>query len=191
MLLALDIGNTETTLGLFQGERLTAHWRLTTTPHRTPDEWAAAITAYLTQAGHSTQEVRAAIVASVVPQVTQGVSEAVERATTVRPQVVDARSRLPPTATAESPGDERPDGIGRRRGDQDGRGVPPQQAPGAAARPQDEEHLAGDGCGIDAAAVGHRPYEHQHLTRYRVCRGAPVDLDEVGPIRPAQRERSR
>ena len=103
MLLALDIGNTETTLGLFQGERLTAHWRLTTTPHRTPDEWAAAITAYLTQAGHSTQEVRAAIVASVVPQVTQGVSEAVERATTVRPQVVDARSRLPIRLDVDEP----------------------------------------------------------------------------------------
>ena len=28
MLLALDVGNTETTLGLFQGERLAAHWRL-------------------------------------------------------------------------------------------------------------------------------------------------------------------
>src|SRR6266480_1466198 len=103
MLLALDVGNTETTLGLFQGERLAAHWRLTTTPFRTPDEWASAITAYLIQAGHSTQEVRAAIVASVVPQVTGSVCDAVERATTVRPQVVDARSRLPITLDVEEP----------------------------------------------------------------------------------------
>ena len=41
MLLALDIGNTETTVGLFAGDRLEGHWRLHTTGQRTPDEWAA------------------------------------------------------------------------------------------------------------------------------------------------------
>ena len=43
MLLALDVGNTETTLGLFQGERLAAHWRLTSTPFRTADEVLQAL----------------------------------------------------------------------------------------------------------------------------------------------------
>ena len=38
MLLTLDIGNTEITMGLFQGDALEAHWRLTTNPDRTPDE---------------------------------------------------------------------------------------------------------------------------------------------------------
>ncbi|MBI1967192.1 MAG: type III pantothenate kinase [Gemmatimonadetes bacterium] len=103
MLLALDVGNTETTLGLFRGDRLENYWRLTTTSQRTPDEWAAAITAYLTQAGRSTQEVRAAAVASVAPTVTQSVCEGVERATTVRPMVVDARSRLPITLDVDEP----------------------------------------------------------------------------------------
>ena len=103
MLVAIDIGNTETTLGLFQDARLEARWRLTTTPQRTPDEWAAAITAYLIQAGHSTQEVRAAVIASVVPPVTQSVCDGVERATTVRPRVVDGRSPLPITLDVEEP----------------------------------------------------------------------------------------
>src|SRR5574341_459480 len=103
MLLALDIGNTETTLGLFRGDRLEHYWRLTTTPQRTPDEWAAAITAYLTQAGCSTQEVRAAAIASVAPGVTQSVCEGVERATTIRPIVVDGRSHLPITLDVEEP----------------------------------------------------------------------------------------
>src|SRR5258705_294611 len=85
MLLALDIGNTETTVGLFAGDRLEGHWRLHTTPQRTPDEWASALTAYLTQAGHSTQEVRAAIVASVAPQVTQSLCEGIVGATTREP----------------------------------------------------------------------------------------------------------
>ncbi|MGH7569062.1 MAG: type III pantothenate kinase [Gemmatimonadales bacterium] len=103
MLLATDIGNTETTIGLFAGDRLEGHWRLHTTPQRTSDEWAAALTAYLTQAGRSTQEVRAAIVASVAPQVTQSLCAGVERATTVRPVMVDGRSRLPITLDVDEP----------------------------------------------------------------------------------------
>src|SRR3989454_2638857 len=38
MLLAININNTETKVGLFRGDSLEAHWRLTTTPSRTPDE---------------------------------------------------------------------------------------------------------------------------------------------------------
>src|SRR5205809_6751647 len=103
MLLAININNTETKVGLFRSDSLEAHWRLTTTPSRTPDEWAATLTSYLAQEGRSTQEVRAAVVASVVPPVTQGLCEAVERATTVRPVVVDGRSRLPITLDVEEP----------------------------------------------------------------------------------------
>jgi len=103
MLLAININNTETKVGLFRGDSLEAHWRLTTTPSRTPDEWAATLTSYLAQEGRSTQEVRAAVVASVVPPVTQGLCEAVERATTVRPVVVDGRSRLPIKLDVEEP----------------------------------------------------------------------------------------
>ncbi len=103
MLLALDIGNTETTVGLFAGERLEGHWRLHTTPQRTPDEWASALTAYLTQAGHSTQEVRAAIVASVAPQVTQSLCDGFVAATTRQPVLVDGRSKLPITLDVDEP----------------------------------------------------------------------------------------
>jgi type III pantothenate kinase len=103
MLLAININNTETKVGLFRGDSLESHWRLTTTPQRTPDEWASTLTSYLAQAGRSTQEVRAAIVASVVPPVTQGLCEAVERATTVPPVVVDGRSQLPITLDVEEP----------------------------------------------------------------------------------------
>src|SRR6266498_2570452 len=103
MLLAININNTETKVGLFRGESLQAHWRLTTAPARTPDEWAATFTSYLQQAGWSTQEVRAAIIASVVPPVTHGVFEAVERATTLQPVVVDGRSTLPIRLDVEEP----------------------------------------------------------------------------------------
>src|SRR5256885_11078147 len=110
MLLAIHINNPETKVGLFRGDSLEAHWRLTPAPARTPDEWAAAFTAYLLQAGRSTQEVRAAVIASVVPPVTQGICEAVERATTIPPVIVDRRSPLPIILDVDeplSPGAER------------------------------------------------------------------------------------
>ncbi len=103
MLLAFDIGNTETTVGLFAGERLEAHWRLHSTPQRTPDEWAAAFTAHLTQAGHSTQEIRASIVASVAPQLTQSLCDGITTATTREPVRVDARSKLPIVLDVDEP----------------------------------------------------------------------------------------
>jgi type III pantothenate kinase len=103
MLLAIDIGNTEITLGLFEGEQLTAVWRLTTTVPRTPDEWAAALVAHLAGAGHSAQEVRAAVQASVAPTVTEHLAAGVMAATGVRPVLVDAGSALPITLDVEEP----------------------------------------------------------------------------------------
>ncbi len=100
MLLALDVGNTETTLGLFEGERLAGHWRLTTTAARTPDEWAVAIGALL---GGGTRAVRAAVIGSVVPPVTDAVCDAVERSVAVRARVIDARSPLPITLDVDEP----------------------------------------------------------------------------------------
>ncbi|HEX4634185.1 MAG TPA: type III pantothenate kinase [Gemmatimonadales bacterium] len=103
MLLALDVGNTETTLGLFDGDGLTHHWRLTTTVHRTPDEWGTALTSYLTQAGHSTSEVRAGIVASVVPLVSHALGEGIGIAVGQSPTFVDAQSKLPITLDVDEP----------------------------------------------------------------------------------------
>ena len=71
MLLTLDIGNTEITTGLFRGAELGAHWRMTTNPGRTPDEWGSAVSGFILGAGHSPNEVRAVCLASVAPGVTQ------------------------------------------------------------------------------------------------------------------------
>lgn len=103
MLLALDIGNTETTVGLFDGERLERLWRFTSTPHRTPDEWAAALGTSLQGAGHMGSDVRAAIVASVAPHITHAVLEAVTLTTNVLASVVDGGSRLPITLAVDEP----------------------------------------------------------------------------------------
>jgi len=103
MLLVLDIGNTEITTGLFRGESLVAHWRMTTNPDRTSDEWGSAIGAFLLQAGHSPNEVRAICLASVAPQVTQSVVAGLESSTGLRSTTVDPRSPLPIKLDVDEP----------------------------------------------------------------------------------------
>jgi type III pantothenate kinase len=103
MLLALDVGNTEITVGLFQGEDLEAHWRLTTNPDRTPDEWGSAIGGFLLQAGHSPNEIRAACLASVAPPVTQSVVEGIALISGCTGVLVDARSPLPVKLDVDEP----------------------------------------------------------------------------------------
>jgi type III pantothenate kinase len=103
MLLTLDIGNTEITLGLFNGGDLEAHWRMTTNPDRTPDEWGSAVGAFLIQAGHSPNEVRAVCLASVAPSVTQSVVEGIARSTGRTAVAVDSGSPLPITLDVDEP----------------------------------------------------------------------------------------
>jgi type III pantothenate kinase len=103
MLLALDIGNSEITVGLFRGENLTAHWRLTTNPDRTSDEWGSALGAFLLQAGHSPNEVRAICLASVAPQVTQSLVGGLQVTTGIRPVTIDSRTPLPLTLDVDEP----------------------------------------------------------------------------------------
>src|SRR6266508_1822339 len=47
MLLAVDVGNTQTVFGLFDGAELTDHWRIATEAHRTGDELGALVTRFL------------------------------------------------------------------------------------------------------------------------------------------------
>src|SRR6476660_1957371 len=103
MLLALDIGNTEITVGLFQANELQAHWRLTTNPDRTPDEWGSAIAGFLLQAGDSPNEVRAVCIASVAPSVTQSVVEGIATITGCTGVLIDARSPLPVKLDVDEP----------------------------------------------------------------------------------------
>jgi type III pantothenate kinase len=103
MLLTLDIGNTEITLGLFTGADLEAHWRMTTNPDRTPDEWGSAVGAFLIQAGHSPNEVQAVCLASVAPSVTQSVVEGIAHSTGRTGVPVDSKSPLPITLDVDEP----------------------------------------------------------------------------------------
>ena len=103
MLLALDIGNTEITVGLFRDRSVEAHWRLTTVAERTPDEWASALEAFLGHAGLSPNQIRAACLVSVAPAVTQSIVAGVQTTTGCAPLAVDARSPLPLVLDVDEP----------------------------------------------------------------------------------------
>ncbi len=103
MLLAFDVGNTEITVGLFVGDQLVDHWRLTTNPDRTPDEWGVAIGAFLMHSGHNAKEVKASVIGSVAPGVTQSLLEGVREITSAPVQVIDAGSKLPITLDVDEP----------------------------------------------------------------------------------------
>ncbi len=68
MLLAIDIGNTNTSLGIFDGENLTEHWRIATDRERTSDELGVLIRQMLAISNFDYQKISALIASSVVPQ---------------------------------------------------------------------------------------------------------------------------
>ena len=71
MLLAVEVGNTNTTFGLFAASgELTTAYRLSTERERMPDEWFAMLAALLASDGHDLSEVDGVIISSVVPSVT-------------------------------------------------------------------------------------------------------------------------
>lgn len=103
MLLAIDVGNTETTLGLFEGDELRQHWRLTTTAARTADETRILLGQLVRAASLEASDVTGVGVCSVVPPVTRGLVDACDMAFGVTPRVIDARSPLPITLDVDEP----------------------------------------------------------------------------------------
>jgi type III pantothenate kinase len=78
VLLAADIGNTQSHLGLFEGDELVQHWRFATRVDATADELAVGVSTLLALRGLEAGTVDGTIVSSVVPQLTpeyQGMSE--------------------------------------------------------------------------------------------------------------------
>jgi type III pantothenate kinase len=102
MLLALDVGNTEITGGLFAGDDLAAQWRFTTSRERTADEWAGALITQL-EYGAPGAVVRAAVFGSVAPLVGAELAKGIEKACRVTPTEVGPASSLPITLDVDEP----------------------------------------------------------------------------------------
>lgn len=92
MLLAVDIGNTQTVLGLYEGEALCCRGRIATNKSHTADELRIKTRALLESVGFDTQVVKGVALASVVPRLTASWVEAAHNMFAVEPLVVTART---------------------------------------------------------------------------------------------------
>jgi len=75
VLLAVDVGNTQTVIGLFAADKLVGHWRISTNAALTGDELRVKVSGLLSLDGHSWGQVADLILASVVPRLTSAWEE--------------------------------------------------------------------------------------------------------------------
>src|SRR2546423_5297415 len=75
MLLTIDVGNTNSVLGVFRGEELVANWRLTTAREQTVDEYGVLTRNLFTLAGLDRDAITGVIISSVVPPVNRTLAE--------------------------------------------------------------------------------------------------------------------
>ena len=93
MLLAVDVGNTNLTIGLFDGERLAADWRLKTDLEQTADGWGALFHTLVSLANLKLAEVDGFVFASVVPQLDSSIGAVAGRYLGLEPLQVTAKTR--------------------------------------------------------------------------------------------------
>lgn len=103
MILAFDIGNTETVIGLFADAELLDHWRIATYPERTADEFGLLVRGLLRESGFDADDISAAAIGSVVPQMTAVVVEMSDRHLGARVLVIDATTPLPIRLDVDEP----------------------------------------------------------------------------------------
>jgi len=90
MLLAIDVGNTDITLGVFEGEKLRATWHMATGIHRRADEYAALLLNLLHHQGLDTSDIKDIALCSVVPPLIATFEDLFQRYFHTSPLVVGA-----------------------------------------------------------------------------------------------------
>lgn len=88
MLFVVDVGNTNTALGVFEGQKLSNHWRLRTLQGRTADEYGILVWNLFGWAGLDVKEVEGVVVSCVVPPILRALHELCNRYFQLQPLVV-------------------------------------------------------------------------------------------------------
>lgn len=88
MLLTIDIGNTNMVFGIYKGEEMLGSFRLSTNSTATSDELGILAVSYFERFGYRTEDLKACIIGSVVPQVMYSVTSAIIKYFGVEPLVV-------------------------------------------------------------------------------------------------------
>jgi type III pantothenate kinase len=103
--LVIDVGNSETVLGLVRpgGLELAAHWRVSTTVPRTVDEYEVVLRALIAGRGFTPDDLTLAVLGSVVPSATGVITDTLARIREEPPVVVTAKSPLPIKLDVDEP----------------------------------------------------------------------------------------
>ena len=103
MLLVIDVGNTNITLGVFKGEELLGTYRMTTKIQRTSDEYGITLRELVEHQGILSTDIDACIVASVVPDVMHSLGSAMIKYFGIKPMVVSAGIKTGIRIVTENP----------------------------------------------------------------------------------------
>ncbi|MGN1266584.1 MAG: type III pantothenate kinase [Dorea sp.] len=103
MLLVVDVGNTNITIGVFKGEELSGTCRLTTKQPRTSDEYGIHLRELVECQGISYKEITDVIVASVVPDVMHSLGSALIKYFGIKPMIVSAGIKTGIRVVTENP----------------------------------------------------------------------------------------
>ena len=95
MILTVDVGNTETVLGMHDDASLIDHWRFSTAPERTADELGLLVRGLIRESGRDPAALTAAVIGSVVPPMTSSLTEMCRRRLDIPVSIVDATAPLP------------------------------------------------------------------------------------------------
>ena len=88
MLLAIDVGNTNIVLAVFEGEKMIRHWRAGTAPDRSPDEYGLLLQQMLSCVGLELTDIQAAALSCVVPPMEWVILHMLEDYCKIKPLVV-------------------------------------------------------------------------------------------------------
>lgn len=103
MLLAIDVGNTNITVGIFDGRKLISGFRLTTKTPRTSDEYGLVFRELLKYRNIEAEAIDFVVIASVVPQVMHALSGAMQKYFNIVPFIIGAGSKTGIKVTTINP----------------------------------------------------------------------------------------
>jgi type III pantothenate kinase len=111
MLLAIDIGNTNVTFGVFEGEHIKATWRVSTAIHRMPDEYANLMLSLMERQGVKAAQIDDVVICSVVPPLLLIFEEVCKRYLRKTPLVVEVGVKTGVRIDMDNPREVGPDRI--------------------------------------------------------------------------------
>lgn len=103
MILVIDVGNTNITYGVYDGEKLVTSFRMMSNVERTSDEYGMMLKGLITANEVDVSDIKGAIIASVVPNVMHALKGAVSRYVGVNPLIVGPGTKTGIKITTENP----------------------------------------------------------------------------------------